>query len=384
MQSPSVWKLKGTLFCFHASMTIIISYLPVYFQNLGLSPAEIGILLAVGPAAAILAQPFWGFMSDRWKTVKRILLLCLTGALLVGYFLFQLSEFFFIIPVIYMFFSFLSPAGGLGDSLAQKLSVERNVSFGSIRMWGSLGFGSASLAGGYILSWIGIEHIYAVFAVFLCFALIFAFNTPDSIPSKRPVRFSDALRLRKDKTLLLFLAFILSISLTHRMNDSFMGLYIVELGADESVIGMAWFIGVFTEAAMFAFSVYWMRRFHPLTLIAIAAAIYLLRWILMFSAPGPGFLLAVQVTHGMAFAIFYLTGFQFMGRLVPKELESTGHLIFISMFFGVSGVVGSALGGFIINAADVKTLYLVMACIAFFGFLGALLYRFKFKSLYSM
>ncbi|SDN31719.1 MFS transporter [Alkalicoccus daliensis] len=375
MPSQSVWKLKGTLFFFHASMTIMVSYLPVYFQFLGLTPTEIGILLAVGPAAAIIAQPFWGFMSDKWKTVKKVLLLCLAGTLGIGFILFQLSHFLLIIPVIYIFFSFLSPAGGLGDSLAQKVSMEKGVSFGSIRMWGSLGFGSASLAGGYLLSWIGIQHIYAVFAVFIVMAFIFAAMAPDSTPSRKPVKLESTKQLIKDKQLVLFLMFVFSISLTHRINDTFIGLYIVDLGADESVIGMAWFIGVFTEAFVFATSVYWMRKFHPLTLIVIAASVYTIRWGLMWFAPNASFILAIQATHGIAFGIFYLTAFQFVTTLVPRELTSTGHLLFISVFFGFSGVVGSSFGGIIVDLFDLKTLYGIMAGLAALGVVGALLYR---------
>ncbi|WP_280771906.1 MFS transporter [Salipaludibacillus daqingensis] len=372
----SVWKLKGMLFFFHSSMTIMISYLPVYFQFLGLSGSEIGLLLAVGPAAAIIAQPFWGYMSDRWKTVKRILLLCLSSALAIGFIVFQINEFILLLPLLYLFFSFMSPAGGLGDSLAQKVSVQRKVSFGSIRMWGSLGFASASLIGGYILSAIGIVHIYYVFAFFLVIALVFTYMAPDSEPSKKPVKLINAFRLLKDKRLLIFFVLILSISLTHRMNDSFLGLYIVELGGDESIIGIAWFIGVFTEATVFAFSVYLFRKFHPLTYITIAAAIYVLRWSFMSVVPDANYVLIVQVLHGLAFATFYLNAFQFVSKLVPEELESTGHLLFISVFFGVSGVIGSILGGMIINTFDVRSLYILMLGISLIGLLSSLIYRY--------
>ncbi|PYZ95257.1 MFS transporter [Salipaludibacillus keqinensis] len=376
----SVWKLKGMLFFFHSSMTIMISYLPVYFQSLGLTGNQIGVLLAVGPAAAIIAQPFWGFMSDRLKTVKRILLLCLSSALAVGFIVFQVAEFILLLPLLYMFFSFMSPAGGLGDSLAQKVSIQRSVSFGSIRMWGSLGFASASLVGGYILSAIGIANIYYVYASFLVVALIFTYFAPDSVPSKKPVKLSSAFKLMKNRQLVIFFLLILSISLTHRMNDSFLGLYIIELGGNESIIGLAWFIGVATEATVFAFSVYWLRGYHPLTYISIAAFIYVLRWLLMSFAPDPTFLLFVQVLHGLAFATFYLTAFQFVSKLVPEELESTGHLLFISVFFGISGVIGSILGGVIINSFEVRSLYYLMFGLALVGLFSSLIYRyFYFK-----
>ncbi|WP_049773649.1 MFS transporter [Salisediminibacterium selenitireducens] len=116
----STWNIKGMLFFFHASMTIIISYMPVYFQYMGLSGSEIGILLAVGPAAAIIAQPFWGFVSDKYKTVKRIMLLCLSVALAVAFIVFQLTEFILLVPVMFIFFSFQSPAGGAGGESRTK------------------------------------------------------------------------------------------------------------------------------------------------------------------------------------------------------------------------------------------------------------------------
>lgn len=364
------------LFFFHSSMTILISYLPVYFQYLGLSGSEIGLLLAVGPMAAIIAQPFWGYMSDRWKTVKRILLLCLSSALAIGFLVFRVDEFILLFPLLYMFFSFMSPAGGLGDSLAQKVSIQRNVSFGSIRMWGSLGFGTASLVGGYILSAIGIVNIYYVFAFYLLIALVFTFFAPDSEPSKKPVKLTSAFKLLKNKQLGIFFLLVLSISLTHRMNDSFLGLYIVELGGDESIIGLAWFIGVLTEAVVFAFSVFLFRKYHPLTYITVAAGIYVLRWLLMSLAPDPTFVLLIQVLHGLSFATFYLMAFQFVSKLVPEELQSTGHLLFISVFFGVSGVIGSIIGGTIIEAFDVQSLYTLMFGLSMIGLISSLIYRY--------
>ncbi|WP_143522292.1 MFS transporter, partial [Pseudomonas sp. 2822-17] len=76
------------------------------------------------------------------------------------------------------------------------------------------------------------------------------------------------------------------------------GLYIVAIGGSESYVGWAWFIGVLTEALVFALSVYWLKKFRSLTLIHIAAILYTFRWILMSIVPDPNFVLLIQVLHG--------------------------------------------------------------------------------------
>ncbi|MBB5174477.1 MFS transporter [Texcoconibacillus texcoconensis] len=375
MGLDKISRLKAVLFFFHSSMTIIISYLPVYFRDTGLSDSEIGILMAVGPLAAMFAQPFWGFTTDRLETMKKVIMICITGGMVFGFFVFQFNSFLMLIPLVFLFFSFMSPVGGLNDSLAQKVSIQEGVSFGSIRMWGSLGFGISSLAGGYILSAIGLEYIFYVFFFYSLLALLFCWYAPDRKPSNKPAKLKNAAKLLIEPKLMLFLMMIIFITITHRTSDTFIGIYIQELGGTETLIGWAWFIGVVTEAAVFAFSIYWFRKFHPLTFMTLAAALYFLRWVLMTVAPDPTFVLFIQVLHGICFGIFYLSAFQFINRIIPEELQATGHLLFISVFFGLSGVVGSSLGGVIIDYAGASYLYQVLSYSAFIGLVGSLLYR---------
>jgi len=47
--------------------------LPLYLKHKGLTGIEIGWVLAIGPFATIISQPFWGYVSDKYKTVKKYL-----------------------------------------------------------------------------------------------------------------------------------------------------------------------------------------------------------------------------------------------------------------------------------------------------------------------
>ena len=363
----STINIKALLFFYYSAMTIIISYLPVYFQNNDLTGSQIGVLLAVGPLAAMIAQPFWGYMTDKYKTSKKIIIFCLTGTLFSSVLMFQSFHYGLLIFATFVFFAFMAPVGGLGDSLAQKAANQLSLSFGSIRMWGSLGFAVMSLAGGFLLTAIGIQYIYIPFVFFITITLIISLRIKDIKTSQKSVNIREALNLFRNKKLISFLVVMMFITVTHRSSDSFLGIYIIERGGKEAFIGWAWFIGVISEALIFATSTLWFRRFHALTFIIVAAFLYSFRWFLMAIIVDPIFVLPLQLMHGLTFGIFYLSAFHYVTKIVPEQLQSTGHLLFYSFFFGLSGIIGASIGGQIIEQLSASYLYLILSIISLLG-----------------
>jgi PPP family 3-phenylpropionic acid transporter len=373
----SVLFLRAFLFFFHSCVTIIISFLPLYFKSKGLTGSQIGWLLAIGPFAAILSQPFWGYMSDKYKTVKRMMLICIIGLILSSSLLFQMESFMLYMLLGAIFFAFMSPVGALGDSLAQKTSRKAGVSFGSIRMWGSLGFATTALISGQVLSFFGIESIYYIFLVYVSIALIICLNISDVNETKSPVSLADTKILFKNSKLMSFLFIVTFITITHRANDSFIGLYITELGGTESLIGWSWFVAVASEAVVFATSAIWFRKFHEVTFIIIAGLIYGVRWLIFSIIIDPMHIIYIQFLHGLTFGLFYMSAFQYVTRLVPRELLGTGHLLFISIFFGLSGILGSLIGGGIMEEYGGAALYRIMGYLSFIGSIGLSLYLYN-------
>lgn len=371
----SLTPLKMLLFSFHATNTIIISFLPVYLKAKGLSGTEIGWILAVGPFAAILAQPFWGYMSDKYKTIKKILLILVIGLLFTSVLFFQMNSFIAIIMMGALFYFFTTPIGALGDSLAQRRADEMGVSFGTIRTWGSIGFATSALVIGELLDRIGVEYMIWPYLFFGTIALIVILRLKDVKGSQGPLHIKDVTIIFKNKPFLIFLFIMLFISTTHRANDSFIGLYIVELGGTERLIGIAWFIGVASEAVIFACAGWWFRKFHSLIFVTIAGGLYALRWFLFASVDDPLLILGLQIMHGLTFGVFYVASFDYVTRLIPKHLQSTGHLIFYAVLFGLSGIIGSLGGGAIMDMYTGSLLFLVMGFTALAGTIGLITYH---------
>lgn len=378
-KQSSLYPLKLLLFLFHATNTIVLSFLPLYLQYKGLNGTEIGWVLAIGPFASIISQPFWGYLSDKYKTVKTFLILSVIGMLSFSILFFQMNKIIAILIFAGLFYFFSSPVGALSDSLAQRHALQLGVSFGSIRTWGSVGFAFSSLIVGEILSRIGIGYMMYPYLFFGAILLITSFAIKDVETDSTPVSFQDVKLLMKNFPYVLFLSIMLFITITHRASDSFIGLYIAELGGAEDLVGIAWFVGVISEAAVFALAAFWFRKFHPISFTILASVLYSFRWLLYSFIDSPYLIIAFQFLHGLTFGIFYVATFDFVTRLIPQHLQSTGHLIFYSVFFGISGIVGSLLGGAVLERFGGATLYFSMGIIALLGLLLFIWFHFWFN-----
>ncbi len=375
VNKQSIFSLKAFLYFFNSTVTLIISFLPLYFRDKGLTTAQIGTLLSIGPFAALLVQPMSGYLSDKFKTVKKVLIACLIGVILASTVLFQMESYITIIIMVAIFYTFMGPIGALADSLSQRVAGIAGVPFGSIRMWGSIGFAVTSLIGGMILEKIGISNLMYPYLVLGASALAAAFFVRDVNASSTPVTLKDASRLLKKPELSIFLGLIIFITVAHRANDSFIGLYIESLGGKESLIGWAWFIGVAAEALVFATSGLWFRKFQELSFIMFAGIVYGFRFLAMSFISDPAYVLLLQPLHGVTFGVFYSASFQYVTKILPDHLLGTGHLLLVATFFNVSGILSSLAGGMIFDWAGGDVLYRLIGISAFLGTISLFIYK---------
>ncbi|GAA0463812.1 MFS transporter [Alkalibacillus silvisoli] len=378
-QNESITPLKTFLFAFFATNTIILSYIPIYLADLGLSGTEIGWVLAIGPLAALISEPFWGYMSDKYKTVKRILVFLLMALLLVSIVFFNVYSLSFLLTFAFLLYFFSAPIGAFGDSLAQRRADQLSISFGTIRTWGSIGFAVSSLIVGQYATIVGIEYIIWPYLLFGSLALLVTFKLIDAEPAKESVSLKSVKKLFQNGPLMLFLFFIMFITISHRTSDSFIGIYIIELGGTESLVGISWFVGVISEAIIFATAFYWFKKYHTLIFIIFAGALYTVRWFLYGVIHDPWIVIGLQFMHGLTFAVLYLAAFDYITRLIPKVVQSTGHLMFHTVFFGISGIIGSLMGGTIIDHYSVNALYTVLGVFALIGTMLILTYHLLFN-----
>ncbi len=129
--------LKAMYFSYYALNAVLLPFLPLYFQQKGYTSMQIGLLMMMGPFVAVFAQPVWGYISDRLRTVKAIIAILwgLTIAVSVG--LFLAGSFMEAFAFSLLLYFFMMPSAPLIDSMTIQTAIREGRSYGSVRLWGS-------------------------------------------------------------------------------------------------------------------------------------------------------------------------------------------------------------------------------------------------------
>lgn len=187
----AVQRLRAYNFFYFSILSMFISFLPIYLTHRGISPAELGLLVGVGSFIGILSQPFWGMLSDRAKTIKRIILLTVGFSVAIGFLLFTSSQFSILFLLVAAMYFFLMPTDPLTESLNYRIAEDNKISFGSIRTYGAIGFASSSLVIGWMVDVWGMDSLAWLYLTFGTLTFAICLFVPDAPASKNKLSFQE-------------------------------------------------------------------------------------------------------------------------------------------------------------------------------------------------
>ncbi|WP_159883270.1 MFS transporter [Paenibacillus puerhi] len=368
--------LKGFNFLYFSLLAMFIAFLPVYLDEQGLQPSQIGFIIGTGGFVTLVAQPLWGMISDRLRTVRLILIGLLLASAVTGYMLFSAGSYVPLIGFALLLYFFLMPIDPLTESLNFTVAEASGVSYGSIRTFGAMGYGVSALLTGYAMSYFGMNSLSWMFGGIAILCLIIGWMMPDAPSTGRPVTWDRLKQFLGRRETLLFLLLVFICSVPARMNDTFLGVYIRELGGSPELVGLATFLAAGSEILVFALSFWWMRPGKELVIITIAAGFYFLRFFLTSWITDPHLLAYLQLLQMLTFPVFYSTAIQYLYRIVPAEWRATGQTVLALLFFGVSGILASYVGGAVYEGFGGRALFLFISSLSLIGtFFGLVLSR---------
>ncbi len=369
----SLTELKYFNFFMYGSWSLLMPFLPLYFSDKGFTMVQIGILMSMGPMISITANPFWGYWSDRLQNIKLILIFMLFGNLIISQIYFQMNEFAFVLFFVATFFFFHTALNPISTSLILTAIEKTQFQFGTFRLWGSLGFAVIVLISSPFIEYVGVWNLGYLYGVLLVITLFFAFRLPRQIKKRAStISMKQATKVLNNKLFISFLLLSALVSIPNSMSNTFLAVYISELGGGEIYVGWSWFVAAAIEVPVFL----WLDRYLKLNgkslffFMILSSLIYALRWILMSLATSPLHIVFIQILHAFSFAMGFYIATQICNLLIPSKYRTTGQAIYGLTWMGLGGVIGANLGGWIFDVKGPLTMYWVGACMSILSAIG--------------
>ncbi|MGF7142696.1 MFS family permease [Anaerotaenia torta] len=346
---------------FMSARALFNPFITVYLQEKGLGAEKIGLVMGANSLVLILAQPFWGIISDKLRSVKLTLVICMLLQGIMALSLRYCNAFLMISALFCLYSFFSSPEGPLLDTWCLKSLKENGLrnGAGQMKFLGCFGYAAFSIASGYIINKYNTDRILPVFAAVLFLLALFFSRVKTNAQAEKAVPFRELHleRVFKDTGFLLFLPVIFLMQLPHRAAYTFYPLLISSLGGDKMMVG-------YTSAVMFASegicmfaSRRMLDRFKARTVIMISAVFFLL-WQFMYSiASLPWHVAAIALLDGPSYAFFTLGVLYYLDERAPVSVRTTYQTITYGVYFGLSGIAGNNLGGMIISKLGFQAMY---------------------------
>lgn len=373
-KQPSFTSLKWFNFFVYGTIVLFTSFFQLYLQDAGMNKLEIGSVMSIGALVSIFANPFWGIWTDRSQNIRRIVMLMLTGTLVISQLVFQANTYEMIYVSIILFYFFQGPLFAQSNTMILSYINGTTHRFGSFRLWGSMGWALTAVIAGPILDWAGVSVLSYLFTALLCASMIALLALPklDQSIGMAPLPFKGFSRNFYNPFFLCFILFGILVSIPNTMNNTFMSLYITDLGGSKSMIGLAVFLSSILEVGVFILCDRFLKRKISLLLgwLAFVSALFALRWWLMADATTALQVALIQILHCITFGGFFYVGTQLTMLLVPRAYRSSGQALYTLTWSGISGILGGVLGGWLFQNLGAQSMYQSGVFLALIGALG--------------
>lgn len=371
----SYWRFSNFYLFFFASVGALVPYWALYLKSLGFGAAEIGELMAVIMATKIVAPNIWGWVADRSGQKVLIVRLGVLMALVTFGGVFLGHGYWWMVVVMALFSFFWNAALPQFEATTMSLLGSDSHRYGSIRLWGSVGFILSVVGVGALLDEHGVEVIPVAILIMLLGAGLATLLVPREVSvvpvkSRQPI---SAVLLRPEVLVVLAVCFLLQLS--HGPYYTFYTIYLEEHGYGRGLIGQLWALGVVAEIGVFLFMYRLLPRYGARLLLLISLALTTLRWLLVaWGVEWLMVLLFAQLLHAASFGLYHAVVIHLIHKFFTGQHQGRGQALYSSISFGAGGAVGSLASGYLWESAGAGITYTAAAIASLLAWL--LVWRF--------
>jgi MFS family permease len=318
--------------------TLVMPFLPLYFQQLGLHDVgEIalwsGLSLGATPAITAVLAPFWGRLADRYG--RKIMVERSLASFVV-----VMSAMAYVTRPWHVFalraaLGLFAGYGGLTLTMAAESAPPGRLAtaIGFVQTAQRLGPALGPVIGGIVAQFVGIRRAFFVSAGFyaIALALVFALYRDPDVASGRPGAATDAITfrsLRAFENFLLLMFVIFAVQIVDRSFGPILPLFLTQIGAEAPDVALLAGI-IFSEAALAGALGHHvtgklLRRVSPRRLLVASTLVAAAGIIVYAAARSVTPLFITTPIFGLAVGVATTTAYTVAGGVIPQGAGGTG------------------------------------------------------------
>jgi len=357
----------------YAPAGLILPFLGAFFQNRGISPASIGMLLMVTSIASVIASQLAGYVVHVFGRARLALIILHTMTIISYIALGSAHEFVTVTACFSSSSFFLTGAISIANGLSINATRGAGFGFAAVRSSGSISALLVTLISGMIITHFTIDAFPYVLAAVTMPQLLSVLFLPDG-------EFTESARDSAPVSVLLTTpSAIMTIVANSLLWASHAGIVLyasmiwLRAGVSFETVGWLNAVSIFSEIIGMMVSVSLLIRFpRPTLIFLICCGIAVIRWLFTGFSPFDLWgVAALQMLHGVTYAIGRIAGFEILAGRLPRRYDvlahgvqagsssffySLGALIAGSLFEQGAAVLFSAMAGIAITSASIALL----------------------------
>jgi PPP family 3-phenylpropionic acid transporter len=347
---------------------LFMAYFPLYLAWRGFGAVEIAWVLALPQIMRTFAPAGWGLAADRTGALRALVAFSCAGAA-AGFAALPFVEGFAGVTIVIGIASLIS-AGALPlvEAITLGALAGQPGRYGPIRLWGSVGFVAAVLAGG---AWLDFHPVRALPWALAAFALV-SLAVAVSLPSGGVRPHAAPAPWRFTSPILRLLACGFCMAAAHGTLYAFFTLHLERSGYRVTTIGVLWTLGVVAEIVVFLYLPQLFRRFALSSILAASFACAVVRFLVLgWLADALWLLVIAQLLHAATFGAFHAAAVAAVHRVFPEAAQARGQTLFSSVTYGAGGAVGVLAAGWLWGAGGPGLAFSISALAGLCGLLLA-------------
>ncbi len=241
-----IWPFTFSFLLF-ASIASVSPFIVLYYQGLGFTGTQIGLLTGITPLITFFSVPLWARLADATGRHRLIMSIAILGGVAAISVFPLLNTFAPVLLIAILLTTFRAPVPSFADSAAMFMLADEKEMYGRIRLGGTIGFGLTISISSVLVQNYGLRSAFWGCAALMFLGFIVSQKLVyDQLKTDDPVGGSIRTLLANPRWSL-FLAMAFAGGLAVAATNNYFFPYMKELGANESTMGLALTMGTISE-----------------------------------------------------------------------------------------------------------------------------------------